>query len=98
SSNACVSAMERVLVVDDDWDTIQLYEVLLSRGGHQVTTECDNARVVALARENPCDVIVLDDHFPAGPTGRGIIPRLRAENIPTAVVAVSGVGTIVTTF
>ncbi|MBN1367020.1 MAG: response regulator transcription factor [Dehalococcoidales bacterium] len=70
---------KRVLVVDDDVNTVELVRLYLSRDGHRVITAYEGDEALRLAREAHPDLIVLDLMLP-GIDGLTICRTLRAES------------------
>ena len=55
-----MSDVKTVLIVDDDPDLLQTYELLLSADGYHVLTACDSIEGEAKAKEANPDLILLD--------------------------------------
>ncbi|WP_193048323.1 response regulator transcription factor [Mycolicibacterium baixiangningiae] len=70
----------RVLVVDDEPVLAELVSMALRYEGWDIATAGDGASAIALARENPPDVVVLDVMLP-DMSGLDVLARLR-EQIP----------------
>ncbi len=70
---------KRVLVVDDDVNTVELVKLYLNRDGHRVITAYEGKDALRLARESHPDLIVLDLMLP-GMDGLEICRTLRAES------------------
>jgi PAS domain S-box-containing protein len=83
----------RVLVVDDNADSLESMEVLLQIWGHEVRTAHDGPAALAVAAEYRPDVVLLDIGLP-GMSGYEVAQRLR--EVPglagTTLVAVTGYG------
>lgn len=80
----------RVLLVDDNVDTIQSMSRLLTLRGHEVATAVDGLAGLQMARDFRPDFILLDIGLP-GLDGYSLARRLRAEGFTnTPIVAVSG--------
>jgi two-component system OmpR family response regulator len=56
----------RILCVDDDDSTCDLFEVLFAHIGHEVTTVTSPRQALALIRQGAFDLYILDTHFPQG--------------------------------
>jgi PAS domain S-box-containing protein len=81
----------RVLVVEDNADTLRILARLLSGRGHRVATAADVASALAaVASEGPFDLVVSDIGLPDG-SGLDLMPRLRARG-PIRGIALSGYG------
>mgnify|MGYP001109528799 CR=1 FL=1 len=70
---------KRVLVVDDDVNTVELLTLYLKRDGYQVLTAYNGVDALHLAREGHPDLIVLDLMLP-GIDGLEVCRTLRAES------------------
>jgi CheY-like chemotaxis protein len=68
----------RVLVVDDDHDTIESLALLLACWGHDARTALDGPTALEVAREYQPDVVLLDLAMP-GMDGFEVARRLRQE-------------------
>lgn len=53
-----------ILIVDDDWITLELLTDILSREGHDVLTTPDGFEAIRICREQQIEVIVLDYMMP----------------------------------
>ena len=87
------SRPRRVLVVDDNVDSVESMEVLLQIWGHEVRTAQDGPAALAVAAEYRPDIVLLDIGLP-GMSGYEVAQRLR--EIPglarMVLVAVTGYG------
>jgi len=85
----------RVLVVDDDVDTRELFAAVLATGGATVSTADSAAEALALLGGGPVDVVLSDIAMPGG-DGYWLVRQIR--NLPDArvnavpVVAVTAFG------
>lgn len=70
---------KKVLVVDDDVNTVELVRIYLNRDGYRVITAYEGNEALRLARESHPDLIVLDLMLP-GIDGLTICRTLRAES------------------
>jgi signal transduction histidine kinase/ActR/RegA family two-component response regulator len=83
-------AGRRVLLVDDNVDTVHSMTRLLKMRGHDVATATDGLEALKVAREFLPDFILLDIGLPSM-DGYSLARRLRAEGFTdTPIVAVSG--------
>ncbi|HET6495767.1 MAG TPA: response regulator, partial [Thermoleophilia bacterium] len=84
---------ERILVVDDERDILELVEYNLQKEGFTVTCVASGEEAVAAARARPPDLIVLDLMLP-GVDGLEVCRRLRAEtatrHIPIVMLTARG--------
>ncbi len=78
----------RVLLVEDNADTLGLLAEQLRDAGHQVMTATSVAGALEVAGDTPCDVLVADIGLPDG-TGWDLLRALR-ERGPITGIAVSG--------
>ena len=69
----------KVLIVEDDPDTVQLVSLYLSRDGHRVLTAADGHEGLHLAREARPDLVILDLMLP-GLDGMELCRILREES------------------
>lgn len=67
-----------ILVIDDNQDATELLEELLSMEGHSVRTAATAARALALARERPAQIFLVDQNLP-DMNGSDLVPLLRAS-------------------
>jgi len=70
---------KRVLVVDDDKNTVELVKLYLNRDGYRVLTAYDGIEALRIAREKHPDLIVLDLMLP-GIDGLEVCRTLRTES------------------
>ncbi|MGH7392016.1 MAG: response regulator [Candidatus Rokuibacteriota bacterium] len=82
----------RVLVVEDVWDILEVFSILLRAEGAQVATAGTGQEAAELARQREFDVVLTDLGLPDIP-GDVLIRQLRGGGKPRArVVAVTGFG------
>jgi signal transduction histidine kinase/ActR/RegA family two-component response regulator len=85
-----VHRQRRILLVDDNQDTVHSLARLLSLRGHEVATAFDGVAALKLAQEFQPDFLLLDLGLP-GLDGFELARRLRAEGFQrTPIVAISG--------
>lgn len=79
--------MQHILVIDDDPAVTSLLKRGLSYEGFAVTTARSGAEGLALAREHPSDLVILDVMMP-GLSGFEVLQRLRAgdERLPVLML------------
>jgi DNA-binding response OmpR family regulator len=75
----------RVLVVDDDSDTLKLVELVLKTAGIQSTLASGGAEGLRIAREEQFDAILLDIMMP-DMTGFEVLTSLQEDDTPTPPV------------
>jgi PAS domain S-box-containing protein len=80
----------RILLVDDNADTLKFLSVMLRRRGHHVATAGDMATALRLSSESEPDVIVSDIELPDG-DGRELMDTIRSTR-PIPGIALSGFG------
>jgi len=79
--------MARVLVVDDDRTVREVVASYLRAAGHEVDEADDGAEGLALMRQTPADLVVLDLMMPVL-DGRETCRRLRATgNVPVIILS-----------
>ena len=82
--------MVRVLVIDDEPDVLLLCRVNLRHDGHEVLEAPDGATGLALAAQEPPDVVVLDLMMPSI-DGYGVLAALRGsastEGVPVLILS-----------
>jgi DNA-binding response OmpR family regulator len=81
------SFMQRILVIDDDPAVTSLLKRGLSYEGFAVETAGSGAEGLAIARERPSDMVILDVMMP-GLSGFEVLQRLRAadEHLPVLML------------
>jgi CheY-like chemotaxis protein len=93
AERSSTGSSRRVLVVDDNVDSLESMEVLLQIWGHEVRTAGDGPAALAAAAKYRPEVVLLDIGLP-GMSGYEVAQRLR--EIPglarTTLVAVTGYG------
>lgn len=70
--------MARILIADDEPQTLDLLDIVLTMDGHQTIRATDGAQCVDMAREHLPDVIVMDQTMPEM-DGRTASMALRSE-------------------
>jgi CheY-like chemotaxis protein/MinD-like ATPase involved in chromosome partitioning or flagellar assembly len=70
--------MSRILLIDDDFNLLQMVKLMLERVGHQVEISKDGERGIALAAQNQPDVAIIDVMMP-GLSGYDVIRKLRTD-------------------
>lgn len=92
-SEEAVSRPLRVLIVDDNVDTVLSFSMLLKASGHEVLTAHDGPTAVRIANEMLPDAILLDIGLP-GLNGYEVAKRIRLnpELNNVVLVALTGYG------
>jgi CheY-like chemotaxis protein len=70
--------MSRILVIDDDFNLLQMVKLMLERVGHQVETSRDGAKGLELAAETKPDLAIIDVMMP-GLSGYDVVRKLRED-------------------
>jgi adenylate cyclase len=85
-----VTAVTRILVVDDNEDSRAIYSEILSLAGHGVVTAADGEEALAYALRIPFDLIILDLCLPKV-DGIRVIKEVRSSPVArqTPIVTVS---------
>src|SRR5213080_3072802 len=86
-------ATARILIVDDEESTRELFAELLQRWGYDVDQTADGHGALKLAAESHPDVIISDLVMPKL-DGIALVRALREEQPDTPVVIITGRGTI----
>lgn len=83
----------RVLVVDDNEDTVLSFSILLRASGHEVFSASDGLAAVQVASENSPDVVLLDIGLP-GLNGYEVAKRIRQQpgGKDVVLIALTGYG------
>lgn len=88
-----------ILVVNDDQNSITLYQIILQRAGYQTLQAKDGLEAFEIAKAQLPDLIVSDTVMPRV-EGRELLQMLRKEpmtsHIPFILVTVTGLGTFET--
>jgi len=82
-------SLRRVLVADDNRDSADSLEVLLSILGHEVTVAYDGPSALKAAAACAPDVVLLDIGLPQI-DGYEVAKRIRERGVDTLLVAVTG--------
>jgi CheY-like chemotaxis protein len=81
----------RILVVDDDVDSLELLGVILESVGASCCLKGSAAEALEAAKGETFDIIISDIGMP-GADGHDFMRRLRAENVSAPAVALTGYG------
>ncbi len=82
----------RILLVEDNADTLHVLRRLLASRGHRVTTATDVASALEAAGPGPIDLLISDIGLPDG-TGLDLMQRLRETVGDVRGIALTGFGT-----
>jgi signal transduction histidine kinase/CheY-like chemotaxis protein len=84
----------RVLLVDDNHDSREMYRAVLRAQGHQVREAANAEKALSLLAEEPLDVAFIDIGLPGGMDGYELARRIRAhpKGGHVRLVALTGYG------
>jgi PAS domain S-box-containing protein len=84
----------RVLLVDDNHDSREMYRAVLRAHGHQVSEAANAEKALAMLGEEPLDVAFIDIGLPGGMDGYELARRIRSHPMGRDVrlVALTGYG------
>ncbi len=77
----------RVLLIEDDLDTLEMYRTRLEKDGYQVSVATDGEQGLTLATELLPDIVFLDIRLPKL-DGLEVLQRLRDQETTAAVPVV----------
>jgi EAL domain-containing protein (putative c-di-GMP-specific phosphodiesterase class I) len=80
-----MAAKARILVVDDDRQSLRLWESVLSLAGYAVTTANDGERASSLLDDQTFDVVLSDIVMP-GVDGINLLERVRRRDVDLPVI------------
>lgn len=80
---------ERILLIDDDREILELLAEWLSGKGHEVHALADGAQALQAAQAFRPNVVILDGVL-RGITGTAIASKLREENVDCRIIFLSG--------
>ena len=81
----------RILLLEDDAETLATLELGLRLEGHAVTSACDAPSALMLVRRGDFDVAVLDVVVPQG-SGLDVLAAIRAKARPARVLMLTARG------
>ena len=79
----------RILLVDDDDDLRLVLKQLLESGGYRVVGSSQCGTAIELLRDESFDMVLLDITLPDN-SGFGVLEFLKANNLPTKVIVITG--------
>ena len=88
------TAMERILIVEDDPDIAALLAHSLGKAGFDVRTHHTGADVIGLVRRDPPDLLLLDVMLP-GLGGFDVLRDLRQQGVETPVIMLTARGQVI---
>ncbi len=81
--------MARILFIDDDAHTGEIFKAILEEAGHDVVVAQDGVQGLALYRKNPADLIITDILMPVK-DGMHVINELKRDFPDVKIIAISG--------
>src|SRR5207247_9599740 len=81
--------MARILFIDDDEQTVDLFGQILERAGHEVIIARDGVTGIALYRKNPTDMMITDIMMPVT-DGMELISELNRDLPHAKMIGISG--------
>lgn len=81
--------MAQVILADDDPEVRRVYRIVLERAGHEVREAENGRQVIALHRQDPADVLIVDILMPEM-DGLEVITTLRRMSSDVRIIAISG--------
>ena len=85
----------RILVVDDEVDICSLFEMVLSKNGHLVSTARNGREAIEMAKKGRFDVVVSDIRMP-DMSGIDVLREVKKLDTETGVVLVTGCASLKT--
>jgi two-component system OmpR family response regulator len=82
----------RILLIEDDEDVAQLVTTGMGEASHQVTHASDGQDGMSRALAENFDVMIFDRQLPGGVDGANLLKDLRAQQVETPVLFLSGLG------
>lgn len=84
-------AGEKILVVDDDFEIRQLLKILLRTRGYEPVTAANADEALALLRQQPFDLLLLDIMLPGGTDGLSLCRSIRQfSHVPIIMLTARG--------
>lgn len=85
----------KIMVVDDEETICEALKAWFLKDGHQVITALSGAEALKLARDNSCDIYIVDVKMP-GMDGIELLSRLKESHPEAMVIMMTAHGTIET--
>lgn len=83
-------SQNKILIVDNEMEIVQLLRLYLSREGYSVIWTTDSSKAVSLTKEEQPDLILLDIVMP-GPSGLEVCSKIREHcNTPILFISCKG--------
>ena len=83
------STKGRILCTEDDVDTRELIDLVLTQGGYEVVCSANNVQAIALAKTEHFDLYLVDNWMP-GLSGTELTEKLRQFDLKTPILFYSG--------
>ena len=83
------STKGRILCTEDDVDTRELIDIVLTRSGYEVVCSASSAQAIELAKTQNFDLYLVDNWMP-GFSGTELTEKLRQFDLTTPVLFYSG--------
>jgi DNA-binding NtrC family response regulator len=86
----------RILIADDDYIFCELTKYILTENNFDVVLANNSDTAIKYIKENPCDLILLDLHFPDYQTGISSLESLHTSNkdIPIIIITSDNLGLV----
>jgi CheY-like chemotaxis protein len=82
---------EKILIIDDDVDTLRLVGLMLQRQGYEISAAANGTQGLAKALEERPDLILLDVMMP-DMDGYEVARNIRAQSEKPVLIAMTGYG------
>ena len=86
-----VTSVKRILIADDNPDTLSFMQAALENAGYEVQTAPEGAQALALLKERPAELLITDVFMP-GQDGIETLRDCRARFPQTRIVVMSAGG------
>jgi two-component system response regulator AtoC len=86
---------KRVLIADDEKNMRWVLTEALTADGYEVSEAADGKTALASAKDNPPDLMVLDNKMPS-PSGMEVLKRIRAEGLTFPIIMLTAHGNVET--
>ncbi|KJS03148.1 MAG: Fis family transcriptional regulator [Desulfobulbaceae bacterium BRH_c16a] len=83
--------MAKILIIDDDRILVEMLAEQMTGNGHEAASACNLTGGLALLRQSPFDVVLLDVQLPDG-NGLEYIPAIAASPANPEVIIITGQG------
>jgi len=83
----------KILIVDDEQDTRELFATVLAAEGYQITVAEDGARALSLFKTDTFDLVITDLKMP-GSDGLQLLREIRKSGSNADVITATGYGEV----